>query len=299
MTYAELQTTTNYGFLRGASHPGELVLTARALGMAAIGIADRNTLAGVVRAWSKGRQIGQRVLTGARLDFADETPPVLCYPTDREAWGRLTRLLTVGQRRSKKGECHLLRQDLLDHGEGQLLLAIPPQRLDEAFETDLKRLAETFDGRLWLAASRPYRASDLKRLAALDVLGRSAGAPMIATNDVLYHGPERRPLQDVLTCIRETCTISEAGLRLEANAERHLKSPAEMARLFARWPEAVTRTAAVAGRIAFDLSDLKYEYPDEPVPPGKTADAHLSALAWAGAAWRYPAGVPGKVKRLL
>src|ERR1700722_20291905 len=133
MSYAELQVTTNFGFLRGASQPGELVTTARALGMAAIGVADGSSLAGVVRAWSKGRDIAQRFHTGCRLDFADGTPGVLCYPTDREAWGRLTRLLTVGQRRVKKGECHLTRRDLLDHGDDQLLLVIPPLRLDESF----------------------------------------------------------------------------------------------------------------------------------------------------------------------
>ena len=162
MTYAELHTTTNYGFLRGASHPEELVLTAKALGMAAIGITDRNSLAGVVRAWSKGKEVGLRVLTGARLDFADETPSVLCYPTDREAWGRLTRLLTVGQRRAKKGECHLTRRDLIDHGEGQLILVVPPKDLTTAFAEDLNGLAADFPERCWLAASRPYGAWDIK-----------------------------------------------------------------------------------------------------------------------------------------
>ncbi len=299
MTYAELQATTNYDFLRGASHPEELVIAAKALGLAAIGIADRNTVAGVVRAWAKGREIGQRVLTGARLDFADGTPSVLCYPADREAWGRLTRLLTVGQRRAKKGECHLIGGDLMEHGEGQLILVVPPPRLDGAFEAALKRVAGEFLGRAWLAAARPYAAQDLKRLAALDALAREAGAPMVAVNDVLYHGPERRPLQDILTCIREGCVITEAGPRLEANAERHVKSPAEMARLFARWPEAVARTVEVAGRIGFDLGQLKYEYPDEPVPPGKSAIAHLTDLAWAGADWRYPAGAPETVKATL
>ena len=299
MTYAELQTTSNYGFLRGASHPSELVLTAKALGLAAIGIADRNTLAGVVRAWSQGKAIGQRVLTGARLDFADGTPGVICYPADREAWGRLTRLLTVGQRRSKKGECELTRADLFAHGEGQLIIVVPPPRLTGAFETDLQSLARAFRGRVWLAAARPYGARDLKRLAALDALARSVGAPLIATNDVLYHGPERRPLQDILTCIREKCAITEAGLRLEANAERHVKSPDEMARLFAKWPDAVAQTTRLVDRVTFDLGQLKYEYPDEPVPPGKTAIAHLSDLAWQGAAWRYPDAVPAKVQRLL
>jgi error-prone DNA polymerase len=299
MTYAELQVTTNYGFLRGASSPGDLVVTAKALGLAALGVADRNTLAGVVRAWAKGREIGQRVLTGARLDFADGTPSVLCYPTDRDAWGRLTRLLTVGQRRGIKGECHLSFADLVAHGEGQLILVVPPARPDEAFEADLARLAEVFPGRAWLAASRPYGARDLKRLQRLDSLARRAGAPMVATNDVLYHGPERRPLQDILTCIREKCTITEAGLRLEANAERHLKSPAEMARLFAPWPDAIAQTERVVEAIDFDLGQLKYEYPDEPVPPGKTAIEHLTHLAWTGAHWRHPDGVPEKVRNAL
>ncbi len=299
MTYAELHTTTNYSFLRGASHPGELVLTAKALGMGAIGITDRNTLAGVVRAWSKGWALGMRVLTGCRLDFADETPSLLCYPTDREAWGRLTRLLTVGQRRSKKGECCLTRADLEAHGAGQLILVVPPLRTDVHFLARLERLADDFHGRVWLAAARPYGPRDLVRLAALDDLATRTGAPMIAVNDVLYHGPERRPLQDILTCIREKCSIDQAGLRLEANAERHLKTPAEMARLFPRWPAAVARTMEVAERITFDLSQLKYEYPDEPVPPGKTAIAHLTDLAWSGAAWRYPGEIPEKVRKLL
>ena len=299
MTYAELQAVSNFSFLRGASHPGELVTTAKALGLAAIGVADHNTLAGVVRAWAKGREIGQKVLTGARLDFADSTPSVVCYPTDREAWGRLTRLLTLGQRRAPKGECWLTRDDLLAHGEGQLILVVPPARLEEAFESALAGLGEAFAGRAWLLASRPYSGRDLKRLWRLDDLGERCGAPMIAAGDVLYHGPERRALQDVVTCVREKCAVADAGLRLEANAERHLKPPAEMARLFAKWPAAVARTLEVTDRIDFDLGQLRYEYPDEPVPPGKTAMAHLTDLAWKGAAWRYPAAIPDKVTKLL
>jgi len=299
VTYAELQAVSNFSFLRGASHPGELVTAAKALGLDAIGVADHNTLSGVVRAWAKGREIGQRVLTGARLNFADSTPSVLCYPVDREAWGRLTRLLTLGQRRAPKGECWLTRDDLLAYGEGQLILIVPPAQLDEAFEAELAGLGDAFAGRAWLLASRPYGGRDLKRLWRLDALGERCGAPMIAAGDVLYHGPERRALQDVVTCVREKCAIAEAGLRLEANAERHLKPPAEMARLFAQWPAAVARTHKVADRIDFDLGQLRYEYPDEPVPPGKTAIAHLTDLAWKGAAWRYPAAVPDKVSRLL
>jgi error-prone DNA polymerase len=297
--YAELQAASNYSFLRGASHPDELVLTAKALGLAAIGVADRNTLAGVVRAWAKGREIGQRVLAGARLDFADGHPSVLCYPANREAWGRLTRLLTLGQRRAPKGECWLDRGDLEAHAEDQVLIALPPARPDEAFAAALTRLAHIAPGRVWLAGSRAYGARDLDRLSRLDSLAQRAGAPLIAVNDVLYHGPERRALQDILTCIREGKTIDTAGLVLEANAERHLKSPAEMTRLFARWPEAIARTTQAAAMVAFDLGELKYEYPDEPVPPGKTAMQHLTDLAWAGAEWRYPGGPPEKVRRLL
>ena len=297
--YAELQAATNFSFLRGASHAGELAIAAEALGLSAIGIVDRNSLAGVVRGWAAAAKSRVRVLSGCRLDFVDGTPSLLCYPTDREAFGRLTRLLTVGQRRAEKGQCHLTWRDFLEHSDGQIGLIVPPTILDEVFERDLARMAGDLRGRAWLAASRAYAAQDLKRLSRLDRLGRDAGAPIVATNDVLYHGPERRPLQDVITCVREHCTIQEAGFRLEANAERHIKSPAEMARLFERWPRAVERTVEIVERIGFDLGDLKEEYPDEPVPPGKTAMQHLTDLTWAGAAWRYPAGVPEKVKKQI
>jgi len=298
-TYAELQCATNFSFLRGASDPDELAVTAKALGLAALAVTDRNTLAGVVRAHVKAKEVGLRFIVGCRLDFADGSPSVLCYPSDRAAYGRLTRLLTVGQRRVKKGECELHWGDLVEHGEGQLLIVVPPDILDSAFEARLAQMAADFRGRVWLAAARAYAAQDLKRIARLDALGQAGGAPMVAVGDVLYHAPERRPLQDVVSCIREKCTIQQAGLRLEANAERHLKTPREMARLFARWPQALARTAQIAERCAFSLDELKYEYPDEPVPPGKTAMQHLIDLAWAGAAWRYPDGVPTKVVDLL
>jgi len=302
--YAELQATTNFSFLRGASHPDELVATAAALGMEAIGVCDRNSLAGVVRAWSEMERLGKsgvpiRALTGCRLDFADGTPSLLCYPSDREAYGRLTRLLTVGQLRSEKGECELHWADFADHCEGQLTLVVPPDRLDEAFERRLTQIAGDLRGRVWLAASRPYGPRDLQRLSRLADLAQGAGAPLVATNDVLYHVPDRRNLQDVLTCIRETCTIEEAGLRLAANGERHLKRPAEMERLFARFPGAVERSVEIAERIAFDLSQLKYEYPDEPVPPGDTAIHHLRRLAWQGAQWRFDKGMGDKERRTI
>jgi error-prone DNA polymerase len=300
MSYAELQCVTNFSFLRGASHPGELAATAKGLGLSALAVTDHNSLAGVVRAHAAAKEAGLRFILGCRLDFADGSPSVLCYPTDRAAYGRLTRLLTLGQRRAKKGACELFWDDFLAHGEGQLVIVVPPPNLDD---DDFKaRLAETgakFAGRAWLAAARGYAAQDLKRIARLDALGRAAGTPIVAVGDVLYHGPERRPLQDLLTAIREKCTVHQAGLRLAPNAERHLKSAAEMARLFAPWPEAVSRTLEIARRCAFSLDELRYEYPDEPVPPGKSAMQHLTDLAWAGAGWRYPGGLPPKVETLI
>ncbi|MBU1376140.1 MAG: error-prone DNA polymerase [Alphaproteobacteria bacterium] len=301
--YAELEAASNFSFLRGASHPGELVVGAAALGITAIGVCDRNTLAGVVRAWSAAREVAEggakvRALTGCRLDFADETPSLIVYPRDREAYGRLTRLLTVGQLRAAKGGCELRWPDFLQYAEGQLVLVTAPERLDDDFQAALGRIVRTLPD-VWLAASRRYGARDLHRLARLAALGAASGAPMVATNDVLYHGPERRMLQDVLTCIREGCTIGQAGFALQANAERHLKTPAEMARLFARFPGAVERSVEIAARIEFDLGELKYEYPAEPVPEGKTAIGHLRDLAWEGAAWRFPAGVPDKVRATI
>ena len=302
--YVELQAASNFSFLRGASHPWELVLTADALGIEAIGICDRNSLAGVVRAWSARKDLAEagstiRDLTGCRLDFADGTPSLLVYPSDREAYGRLTRLLTLGQRRADKGECELHWRDFLDHAEGQLTLVAPPPDLDEAFEADLRRIAGELRGAVWLAGARRYGPRDLHRLSKLAAFADAHGVPMVATNDVLYHAPDRRALQDVLTCIREGCTIQEAGLRLQANAERHLKSPAEMSRLFAKFPGAVERSVEIAERIGFHLSELSYQYPDEPVPPGDTAIHHLRRLTWQGAQWRFAGGLRGKERRTL
>ncbi|MET0337204.1 MAG: error-prone DNA polymerase [Caulobacter sp.] len=301
--YAELQTTTAFSFLRGASHPQELVIGAEALGMTAVGITDRNTLAGVVRAWTeatdKEKAYKTRALTGCRLDFRDGSPSVLIYPSDREAYGRLTRLLTEGQMRGEKGECFLDWEDLTKYGEGQLVIVVPPSNLDEAFERNLARAAGDFRGSVWLAGSRGYAAQDVKRLTRLSEMAQTFRAPLLATGDVLYHGSERRPLHDVMTCIREKTTIQEAGFRLEANAERHLKSPAEMERLFKRWPGAVERTQEVVERVGFDLEQLSYQYPDEPVPPGSTAIRHLTKLSCEGARKRYPKGVPTQVAKNL
>jgi error-prone DNA polymerase len=289
--FAELVAATNFSFLRGASHPNEMVGQAAELKLAAIGIADRNTLAGVVRAWTAGKEHGIRVLTGARLVTTEagsaESFEVVCYPADRTAYGRLCRLITLGNRRAPKGQCHFTLEELLAHAEGQILIAIPPRPLTPMFVERLHTLAAAARGRTFLAAAFAYRGDERRRLGELAELSRQAGAPLLATTDALYHHPARRPLADVLTCIGAKCTVMQAGYRLEANAERHLKAAAEMVRLFADLPAAVARTAEIAQRIAFDLSELRYEYPDEPVPPGKTPQAYLEELTWRLAAERY------------
>ena len=310
--YAEIAVTSNFSFLRGASRPEELVTTAYGYAYEAIGIADRNTLAGVVRAYAAfkdPRMTGRKpkFLVGARLVFADGTPDILAYPSDRAAYGRLCRLLSTGklrvpkgERRATKGECTLFLDDLLAFADGLLLAVMPPPRGPLAqVKATLERLEGAVPGRVWLAAAMLYRGDDRRRLKRLKALAGEARVKLLAVNDVLYHDAERRALQDVLTCIREHTTIDKAGRRLEANAERHLKTPAEMARLFADAPEAVAETLRFAAHIRFSLDQLKYNYPHEPVPPGKTAIGHLTDLTWDGAAKRYPDGIPQKVRETL
>jgi error-prone DNA polymerase len=298
MNYAELIAATNYSFLRGASHPHEIVLQAAAHNLAAIGIADRNSLAGVVRAYEAARDAGIKLIVGARLVTTDGFEAV-CHPIDRAAYGRLCRLLTDGNRRAPKGECHLSFDEILAAQEGQIFIALPPRALTPAFAERVAALAAAAPTRTYLGASFAYRGDERRRLGELNELAAKVGAPLLATNDVIYHEPARRPLADVLACIREKCTIAEAGFRLEANAERHLKDGEEMARLFAPYPEAIARTREIAARIHFSLGDLRYEYPPEPAPPGKSPQQHLEDLTWSHAAARYPAGVPQKVQDLL
>ncbi len=308
MTYAELQVTSNYGFLRGASHPEELAETAAALGHTAIAITDSNTLAGVVRGHTAAKKAGIRAIIGCRLDL-DDGLSVLVYPTSRAAYGRLARLLTLGKRRAPKGECELTRADLFLHGDGQIVIAQPPAGVDTPlaalnadapFARDLAALAERFGPACYLASQVLYRGGDAARLARLAALARTHRTPMVATNDVHYHVPSRRPLQDMLSCIREHCTIEEAGYRLHINAERHLKSPNEMARLFGDYPDAIARTVEIAAACAFSLDELRYEYPAEVNPGGGvTAQEELARLTWRGARERYPNGTPEKVEAAL
>ncbi|HEX9159929.1 MAG TPA: PHP domain-containing protein, partial [Rhizomicrobium sp.] len=367
LPYAEIAVTTNFSFLRGASHPRELVLAAALYGYDAIGIADRNTLAGVVRAYEAVQEVTEKcgtapkLLTGSRLVFVDGTPDILVYPTDRAAYGRLCRLLSAGKLRAAKGECILRFEDIPVWQEGLLFVVMPPAREESAGDPFkrawnnaplaspmsgpragevpqsggggawwrdqlpppvlrttspadageanqraslklmkmLRRLAAIAPDRVWLAAAMPYRGDDRRRLKQLAEIAREAGVPLIATNDVLYHAPERRQLQDIVTCIRAHKTLDEAGRLLEPNAERHLKTTQEMALLFREAPEAVAETIRFADRIQFSLDQIRYNYPDEPVPKGKTAQQHLEDLTWAGAAGAYPGGIPAKVHATL
>lgn len=303
--YAELAVTSNFSFLRGASKPEELVIRAAELGLAGIGIADRNSLAGVVRAHAAMREAGiaETGLTfavGARLVFADGTPDLLAYPQDKAAYGRLCRLLTKGKMKvEKKGECILTLDDLSEFAEGLLLILMPERRPDAEIAAALASVAEFARGRLWLGVDMPHRGDDRRRCDRLAVLAAKARVPCIAVNDVLYHVPERRPLQDVVSCIREHVPIERAGRMLEAHAERHLKPASEMARLFRHAPEMVAETLRFFERCRFSLDEFRYEYPDEPVPEGRTPQGHLDRLTWEGAKERYPEGVPHDIQDLI
>src|SRR3981081_2857651 len=230
------------------------------------------------------------------------TPDILVYPRDREAYGRLCQLLTRGKRGedTEKGECHLRVEDLLEFAKGQLLVLTLPHRFEAAkCLRVLDQLRRSRADGVWLAASLLYRGDDRRRLMGLHRIAAAAGVPLLATNEVLYHHPARRPLQDVLTCIREKTTIDAIGKRLEANAERYLKPAKEMARLFRDTPEAIAETMRFADRIHFSLAQLKYQYPDEPVPPGKAAQRHLEDLTWQGAHRRFPVRISPKTKKVL
>ncbi|HET7280994.1 MAG TPA: error-prone DNA polymerase [Sphingomicrobium sp.] len=295
--YVELGVTSPFSFLRGASDANELVTSALLLGYDAIGIADRNTLAGVVRMHSACKETGLRPLIGCRLDLSD-APSLLAYPIDRDGYGRLSRLLSLGKMRAEKGECELTLSDVAACADGIAFIAWPSDQLDD-FERELPRLRAVLTSLGHVAASWSYRGDDAARIERLDRLARKHGCTILATNDVHYHAPDRRPLQDVATCIREKVTIATAGYLLNPNAERHLKSPAEMTRLFARWPHAIAATRSFADTLHFSLDELRYEYPQETVPEGRTPQQHLEHLTWEGAWERWPGGIPDKVLKQL
>ncbi len=301
--YVELGLASCFSFLRAASDAVDLTATANLLGYDAIGIADRNTLAGVVRMHTEAQTARIRPLIGARLVLLCGAE-FLAYPVDRAGYARLSTLLSKGKMSNAdggwqdKGETHLTLQMLAEHAEGLHLIAMPGDKLD-LFEAGLPRLCAALPGMRHIGASHLYRGDDRARINRLDAMARAHGMGILATNDVLYHAPDRRPLQDVMACIREGVTIAKAGFLLEANAERYLKPPAEMCRLFADWPHAIAATREVADSITFALTDLHYEYPHEIVPDGLSPQAELERLTWEGAAGRYPAGVPDHVARTI
>lgn len=334
--FAELVAASHFSFLRGASHPADLIARAIELGLTGIGIADRNTVAGVVRAQlalrharTAAQEAGLplpalKFVPGARLVFVDGTPDIIAYPANRRGWGRLTRLLTTGNLRAQKGDCILRLEDLIAFHDDLLLIVLPgssavaqrAHRDPVAHDSDapvpplalvqpaglqplLTRLARIAPGRVWLGACMARRGDDARRLAELQALATAAGVPLIATADVLYATPDCRPLHDILTCIQAGVTITQAGKRLEANAERHLKSPEEMARLFAVCPDAIAQTGLLLDRIGFDLDQLRYEYPHEQVPEGWEAQDWLEHIVTEAAKARYGAVLPDKVTALL
>jgi error-prone DNA polymerase len=302
---AELDVTSNFSFLRGASHPQEMVFRAAELGYSAIAITDLNSLAGVVRAHLAAKEAGIRLCIGARLRFTD-APDVLVWARDRAGYGNLCRLLTTGKRRTEKGSCTLGLEDLLK-SPGGLGAAMVAQRIDpqveggngDGLETAAAMLREAFGKNLSLAVSRLYGPEDDAAFQRIESLSHRCGVPLLASNQVHYHQEHRRALQDVVTCIRHGCTIQQAGWRLFPNGERFIKPPEEMRRLFADSPAALKRAMEAAEQCEFSLEELRYEYPDEIVPAGQTPISHLTELAWTGAGRRYPQGIPEKVRRLI
>ena len=361
--FAELVAATNFSFLRGASHASDMVGRANELGLKAIGIADRNTVAGVVRAWkalkdapdkarsdwiaekkargekpaltpeeSASCESDLRLITGARLVFVDGTPDIVAYPANRRGWGNLTKLLTMGNLQAVKGDCILTFDDLLRYLDDLLLIVMsgntsekqavhkkpvdydfgrtgpgtPPSHLrlilsaeDRSLHAILDRLSHHAPDRVWLAAALARDGNDMRRLSELTHMAQQAGVPLLATNDALYAEPYDRPLHDVLTCVREGITILDAGRALEANAERHLKDPAEMARLFRTSPQAIAETMRFLSRIDFDLGQLRYEYPHEPVPSGWEPNDWLEHLVLKAAHARYGVKLPAKAQALI
>jgi error-prone DNA polymerase len=296
-----LQVTSNFSFLRGAAHPEELVEQAAALGHRAVAVTDVNSLAGIVRAHIASRETGIPLVVGCRLQLSEPREMrVLVYPTDRAAYGRLCRLLSLGKRRAPKGECHLAVHDLIERQQGLLAVVVPPVDLDGDFVEVVRGLKTVFDDdRLSIASSCLYGPDDRERLQQLAALADHVRVPLAATNDVHYHVPRRRVLQDVLACIRHGCTVADAGRRVFPHAERCLKPPHEMARLFGDYPRAIDRTVRIARRAAFNLDELRYQYPQETCPPGCSPVGHLAELTWRGARQRYPHGVPDKVRDMV
>jgi error-prone DNA polymerase len=304
MGYSELQVTSNFSFLRGASHAHELVGKADAYGYKKIAITDRNTLAGIVRAHAACREKNVRLIPACRLDLLDG-PSLLAYPTDKEGYGRLSALLTLGNMRAEKGSCHISRADVYAHSKGIIFTLVMPGILNRRFEYEadfisaVAQYREALGKQLYLAATRTYLGNDDKLIFRTKQLSDFYGIPVVATNDVHYHDPSRRELQDVLTCVREKCTIQEAGFQLHQNAERYMKEVVEMERLFRKYPEAIENTMVISEACNFSLDELKYVYPEEINPSGRSPMEELEYLTWKGAHEFYGEVVPEKVVNMI
>ncbi|AYV47554.1 error-prone DNA polymerase [Caulobacter flavus] len=295
--YVELQCASHFSLLRGASSPGELFDEAQRLGYRALAICDRNSLAGLVRAHIAAKATGVRLIIGCELVLRCGMT-VLVYPTDRAAYGRLCRLLSLGKARAGKSECDLDLEDLAAHAEG-LIGVLAPDAADDLCARRLARLAAIFGPDAHLALTLRRRPGDALRLYALERLATEAGVTPVVTNRVLFHDKDRRLLQDVVTCIRENTAIDDVGFRRDRHADRYLKAPAEIGRLFPRHAGAIAASLAIARRATFCLSELSYQYPREVVAQGETAQQTLERLTWAGAAQRFPDGVPARVRKVL
>jgi len=304
MAYSELQITSNFSFLRGASHAHELVEQAEIFGYKKIAITDRNTLAGIVRAHAACREKNVKLIPACRLDLLDG-PSLLAYPTDKEAYGRLSALLTLGNMRAEKGSCHISREDVYAHSKGIIFTVVTPGVLDRRFQYDpafvlaVAEYREALGNQLYIAATRSYMGNDDKLIFRTSQLSETYGIPVVATGDVHYHNPSRRELQDVLTCVREKCTIQEAGFRLHQNAERYMKEVSEMERLFRKYPSAIRNTMAIAEACEFSLDELKYVYPDEINQSGRSPMEELEYLTWKGAHEFYGETIPDKVVNMI
>ena len=301
MPYAELHCRTNFSFLEAASHPEELVARAAELGYRALAITDRNSLAGVVRAYTAMKDLDAdslKLIVGAEITPEDAAAVVL-WAKNRRGYANLCRLITRGRRRAAKGHCQLRLDDIAQHTDGLLAGVVPPAYAETLSTADVTRYKDLFGPACYLLAELHRGPHDAYRVAWLKALARQTAVPLVAAGNVLFHVPGRKVLHDVLTAIRHTATVELAGERLLPNAQRCLHSINELRRAFADIPDALRRSLDVAEQCTFSLAELRYEYPEELAPQGQTPMQYLKELAWQGAQTRYPHGVPAKVEKLL
>src|SRR6266699_1818118 len=297
--YTELHCLSNFTFLRGASHPEELVKRAAGLGYSALAVTDECSLAGAVRAHVAAKEVGLPLVVGSEIRLNDG-PKLVMLATDRESYGNLSVLITRGRRRSKKGRYSLAWSDLDGGLPGcpALLISAHPSPLPKGEgERHARSVAERFPGRAWIAAELLQGPDDRARLAELRELSKASGLALVAAGDVHMHVRSRRRLQDTLTAIRLRTTVQACGHALHPNAERHLRLRMRLAQIYPA--ELLAETVRVAERCRFSLDELRYEYPEELVPAGETPSSHLRKLTEKGLAWRFPNGVTDEIRKLI